>query len=201
MFGSAGMSLCMALSAVFVGIGTKSLGYGAIVVLYPLHTFFTVGRQANMWICPSEILPLNLHARGGAIGVISQWAFAFLVVEITPVLITNIGYKSYIVFAVLNLAAIPVVYFFFPETNQLPLEAVDFLFSRDGQTRNLLQAVGESTDKNVQGAVQPGLCNGVEELAAMETKASVILRENCGGCSISSIAGEDEHQFYPGCPC
>ncbi|KAH7008999.1 putative hexose carrier protein [Ilyonectria destructans] len=178
MFGSAGMTLCMALSAVFVGIGTKSLGYGAVVVLYVFYTFFTVGWQANMWIYPSEILPLKLRVRGGAIGVVSQWAFTFLVVQITPVLITNIGYKSYIVFAALNFAAIPVVYFFFPETNQLPLEAVDLLFSRDGQTPNLLQVVRESTDKNVQEAVRAGLHNKVEELLEMETKANVVFREN-----------------------
>jgi hypothetical protein len=131
-----------------------------------------------MWIYSSEILPLKLRVRGGAIGVVSQWAFTFLVVEITPVLITNIGFKSYIVFAVLNFAAIPVVYFSFPETNQLPLEAVDLLFSRDGQTPNLLKVVRESTDKNVQEAVRASLHSRVEELVAVETKAIVVHREN-----------------------
>lgn len=183
MFGSAGMSLCMALSAMFVGIGIKSLGYGAVVVLYVFYTFFTVGWQANMWTYPSEILPLKLRLRGGAIGVVSQWAFTFLIVEITPVLITNIGYKSYIVFAVLNFVAIPVVYFVFPETNQLPLEAVDLLFSRDGQKPNLLRVVRESTKKNVQEAVQASLNSGVAELVAMETKTSVIHREIVEGAA------------------
>ncbi|KUL83010.1 hypothetical protein ZTR_09314 [Talaromyces verruculosus] len=165
----------------FGSAGTKNLGYGAVVVLYVFYTFFTIRWQANMWTYPSEILPLKLRVRGGAIGVVSQWAFTFLIVEITPVLITNIGYKSYIVFAILNFVAIPVVYFFFPETNQLPLEAVDLLFSRDGVKPNLLKVVRGSTKKSIQEAVQGSLNSGVAELVAVETKTDVVHRENVDG--------------------
>jgi hypothetical protein len=56
LFGSAGMAVCMTLSAVFVGIGGKSLGYAATVFMYLFYTFFTTGWQANMWICESTIL-------------------------------------------------------------------------------------------------------------------------------------------------
>lgn len=73
MLGSAGMGTCMLLSAIFVGIGTKRLGYAAAVVLYLFQTFFTLGWQSNMWIYPSELLPLRLRLRGGAIAVVSQW--------------------------------------------------------------------------------------------------------------------------------
>jgi sugar porter (SP) family MFS transporter len=51
LFGSAGMALCMTLSAVFVGIGGQKLGYAATVCMYLFYTFFTTGWQANMWIC------------------------------------------------------------------------------------------------------------------------------------------------------
>ena len=57
MFGSAGMSVCMLLSAIFIGLGGKGLGYGATVVLYLFQTFFTIGWQSNMWIYPSESFP------------------------------------------------------------------------------------------------------------------------------------------------
>ncbi|KAK9492238.1 general substrate transporter [Lipomyces doorenjongii] len=148
LLGSMGMGTCMLLSAVFVGIGTKGLGYAAIVVLYLFQTFFTLGWQSNMWIYPSELLPLKLRLRGGALSVVSQWLFTFVVVEITPVMISNITYKSYIVFALLNFVTIPVVYFFFPETSQLPLEMVDQLFAdRDGKRPSIFRAVRDSTNK------------------------------------------------------
>ncbi|KAK5706970.1 hypothetical protein LTR17_021113 [Elasticomyces elasticus] len=102
-----------------------------------------------MWIYPSELLPLKFRLRGGAIAVVSQWLWTFLVVEITPPMITNIGYKSYIVFAIVNFVTVPFVYFLYPETSQLPLEAIDLLFANRARGRrpNILEVVRDSTNK------------------------------------------------------
>lgn len=59
MIGSAGMGICMLLSAIFVGIGTKGLGYAAAVVLYLFQTFFTLGWQSNMVSPSSEVLAFH----------------------------------------------------------------------------------------------------------------------------------------------
>jgi hypothetical protein len=45
-----------------------------------------------------------------------------------PTAITNIGWRVYIIFAVFNLAFIPMIYFLFPETAGFTLEAVDLAF-------------------------------------------------------------------------
>lgn len=155
MIGSTGMGICMMCSAIFVGIGTTNLGYAAAVMLYLFQTFFTLGWQSNMWIYPSELLPLKLRGRGAALAVVSQWMFTFLVVEITPPMITNIGYKSYIVFAVINFATVPFVYFSFPETRQMPLEAVDLLFAdRDGKRPSLWRVVQDSVNPDFVAGVK-----------------------------------------------
>jgi len=110
---------------------------------------------------------------------VSQWLWTFLVVEITPVMITKIGYKSYIVFAIINFVTVPFVslllickltqfanatarrqvYFFYPETSQLPLEAVDLLFAdRDNRQRpSIRQVVKDSTDKAFMAEVHATL--------------------------------------------
>lgn len=168
MLGSAGMGTCMMLSAIFVGIGTKGLGYAAAVVLYIFQTFFTLGWQSNMWIYPSELLPLKLRLRGGALAVVSQWLWTFLVVEITPPMITNIGYKSYIVFAVINFVTVPIVYFCYPETCRLPLEAVDLLFAdRDGKRPSIFRVVKDSKNKAY-----------VEEIKAQLQERSALRADN-----------------------
>lgn len=113
MIGSAGMGTCMLLSAIFVGVGTKGLGYAAAVVLYLFQSFFTLGWQSNMWIYPAELLPLKLRLRGGAIAVVSQWLWTFFVVQITPPMISSINFWSYAIFAIINYLTIPLVYFFF----------------------------------------------------------------------------------------
>jgi hypothetical protein len=73
--------------------------------------------------------------------------FTFLVVEITPVSISNIGYRTYIYFAgishsvsntlhsiliflaVFNFCFLPLIYFFYPEARNLTLEQIDHLFT------------------------------------------------------------------------
>ena len=45
-----------------------------------------------------------------------------MVVMVTPVAFASIGYKTYIIFAVINAFMVPCVYFFFPETAYRSLE-------------------------------------------------------------------------------
>lgn len=54
-----------------------------------------------------------------------------MIVQIAPIALDNIGWKTYIIFAVLNACWVPIIYFTFPETKGLELEDVDRLFSGD----------------------------------------------------------------------
>lgn len=47
---------------------------------------------------------------------------------ITPTLISNLAWKGYLIFMALNFAFIPLVYFCYPETSNLSLEEIDWLF-------------------------------------------------------------------------
>lgn len=42
----------------------------------------------------------------------------FVIVEITPIGIQNLGWKFWIVWTVLNAVCMPVIYFFYPETGE-----------------------------------------------------------------------------------
>ena len=54
-----------------------------------------------------------------------------MTVEVTPTGISTLAYKFFIIWTVMNLVFIlPCVYFFFPETKGLSLEAIDEIFIR-----------------------------------------------------------------------
>jgi hypothetical protein len=53
-----------------------------------------------------------------------------MVVMVTPVAFASIGYKTYVVFAVINAFIVPCVYFFFPETAYRSLEEMDAIFHK-----------------------------------------------------------------------
>lgn len=78
---------------------------------------------------PAEYTPLAIRTRAAALATASNWIFTFLVVEITPVSISNIGWRTYVYFAVFNACFIPLIYFFYPETKWLSLEQIDKLFT------------------------------------------------------------------------
>lgn len=75
-----------------------------------------------------EILPLAHRTKGSGLATACLWLSTFVVVEFVPTAITNIGWRVYIIFAVFNLAFIPMIYFLFPETAGFTLEAVDLAF-------------------------------------------------------------------------
>jgi len=84
--------------------------------------------MATVWIYPPEILPLKIRAKGAALAAAADFLGNFLVVEITPPALRNIGYKTYIIFAIFNLCNAFIVWMFYPETGGLELESVDRLF-------------------------------------------------------------------------
>lgn len=72
---------------------------------------------------------MAIRTRAAALATASNWIFTFLVVEITPISIDSIGYKTYIYFCIFNFCFIPMIYFLYPETQWLSLEQIDKLFT------------------------------------------------------------------------
>ncbi|KFY67099.1 hypothetical protein V496_01753 [Pseudogymnoascus sp. VKM F-4515 (FW-2607)] len=131
LFAAAGQCACMAILAGSVSTGTKSGGIVAIVMLFLFNFFFAVGLLAIPWLLPAEYAPLAIRTRAASLATASNWIFTFLVVEITPVSINSIGWRTYVYFAVFNFFFIPLIWFFYPETRNLSLEQIDKLFTGD----------------------------------------------------------------------
>ncbi|KAL4942973.1 hypothetical protein BDV06DRAFT_153114 [Aspergillus oleicola] len=130
LFGAAGMSISMAILAGTASAGTDSANIAVIVFLFVFNTFFAIGWLGMTWLYPAEIVPLKIRAPANALSTSSNWIFNFMVVMITPVCFNNIGYQTYIIFAVINAFIFPVTYFFYPETAYRSLEEMDRIFRK-----------------------------------------------------------------------
>ncbi|KAA8649356.1 uncharacterized protein ATNIH1004_005257 [Aspergillus tanneri] len=131
---AAGMSVSMAILAGtnyrLTHLNDSQAGIGQAVFLFVFNTFFAIGWLGMTWLYPAEIVPLRIRAPTNALSTSANWIFNFMVVMITPVAFENIGYKTYIIFAVINAFIFPVVYFFFPETRYRSLEEMDNIFKK-----------------------------------------------------------------------
>jgi hypothetical protein len=136
-----GMCIVLVAEAIAVnrieadGYHNTSAGVAAVFFVFAFEACFTWGWMATVWVYPPEILPLKIRAKGAALAAGADFLGNFLVVEVTPDGVKNLGWKFYIVWAVLNLVNAIVVWIFYPETGGQPLEAVDTLFVTDEQQR------------------------------------------------------------------
>lgn len=76
--------------------------------------------MAGVWLMCTEIHSLAFRTVAGGLQASVQWALNFLILQVIPIGIDNIGYKVYFIFACFNLFYVPVVYFFIPEVRSLP---------------------------------------------------------------------------------
>ncbi|KFX96936.1 hypothetical protein O988_05101 [Pseudogymnoascus sp. VKM F-3808] len=129
LWSAAGMSVCMAvLAGTTSSVGNQTALVVAVIALYFFQFIYTVGYSGLTFLYATEVAPLQLRAAISAVSTAAVWTFNFLLAEITPVGFNTIGYRYYIIFAILNAAIVPSVYFFFPETNGRSLEEIDGIF-------------------------------------------------------------------------
>lgn len=126
MFSGAGLSICMAIMA---GAGsTPRLATLSVAFIFLYDFFYPIGFLGLTFLYATEIAPIRMRVPITAIANSTQWMCQFVVGQITPPGTTNLKNKYWIIFAVLNACFVPIVFFFFPETNGRSLEEVDHIF-------------------------------------------------------------------------
>ncbi|KAJ6112228.1 hypothetical protein N7523_008289 [Penicillium sp. IBT 18751x] len=100
-------------------------GKASIVFFFLFHGSFGIGMLGVPWLYPTEINSLPMRTKGAAIATAIDWITNFVIVQITPIGIQNIGWKFWIVWTVTNAAFLPILYLFYPETANRSLEDID----------------------------------------------------------------------------
>ncbi|KAG1854934.1 general substrate transporter [Suillus subalutaceus] len=129
LIGTIGQCIVMLLLAILGYINNKPAQIASVVMLFGFNTFFAIGWLGMAWLYCAELAGLRTRAPTNALSTASNWTFNFVVVMVVGPSFNNISWRTYIVFAALNAAIIPVVYFFFPETGGRSLEDLDVVFA------------------------------------------------------------------------
>lgn len=72
---------------------------------------------------------MRIRTQAAGLATCSNWIFNYAVVQLAPIMINRIAWKTYFVFFCFNIAFIPCIYFLFPETNGHKLETLDAIFN------------------------------------------------------------------------
>jgi sugar porter (SP) family MFS transporter len=128
--GTIGQMFSMIITFACLIPGTEGPAKGAAVGLFTYIAFFGATWLPLPWLYPAEINPLKTRQKANAFSTINNWLWNFFIVMITPVLITQISWGTYLLFGALNACFIPIIYFFYPETSGRSLEEIDLIFAK-----------------------------------------------------------------------
>lgn len=129
LIGTIGQCIVMLLLAILGYINNGPAQIVSVVLLFGFNTFFAIGWLGMAWLYCAELAGLRTRAPTNALSTASNWTFNFVVVMVVGPSFNNISWRTYIVFAALNAAIVPAVYFFFPETGGRSLEDLDVVFA------------------------------------------------------------------------
>ncbi|KAJ4424052.1 hypothetical protein N0V82_001299 [Gnomoniopsis sp. IMI 355080] len=130
LIGTVGQMCSMFITFACLLAGGPQNAKGAAVGLFTYIASFGATWLPLPWLYPAEVNPIKTRAKANAVSTCSNWLFNFLIVMVTPIMITNIGWGTYLFFAVINASFLPVIWFFYPETANRSLEEIDIIFAK-----------------------------------------------------------------------
>ena len=105
--GAIGMGLMFVVLSVCIHEGptNKTAEVFAAIAMFGYAFFFGISYAVN-WLFPTEVAPLAYRTQIYALTIATQFGTNFMVVEVTPLGITNLGYQFFIIWAVMCLCMI-----------------------------------------------------------------------------------------------
>lgn len=108
--------------------GITPSGAAGIAMVYLEAFSFNMSWGPLPWLYIGEIFPNRIREIGIAAGAASQWLFNFVMSQITPHAIANIGWRTFLMFAIFNYAIIFYSFFILRETAGKSLEEMEVVF-------------------------------------------------------------------------
>ncbi|KDQ57000.1 hypothetical protein JAAARDRAFT_280302 [Jaapia argillacea MUCL 33604] len=115
-----------------------------IAMIFLTSIFFSLSLGPVSWVLASEVFPTRVRSVGTSLATCCNWAFNVLFSQVSPIAMTNIGWKFYIVFVCLNAIDFLIIMFLFPETKGKTLEEMAVVFGDDVDARQVLDDHGVS---------------------------------------------------------
>ncbi|CAO1636529.1 unnamed protein product [Parajaminaea phylloscopi] len=130
----AGSTFCVvaALQASFPNSGNnfnQSAAIAFVAMTWIFNLSFSSGIGPLSWAIPAEIFDTALRAKGTAITSMAAWISNFMIGQVTPRALENIGWRFYIVFAVCGFTNALTFFLVLPETKGRTLEEMDRYFA------------------------------------------------------------------------
>lgn len=140
----------------------------SLTMIYLEAMAYNISWGAVSWIYIGEIFPNRIRESGVAIGMSTQWLFNFAFSFITPHAVQNLGWRTFLMFAVFNYALVVYVWFFILETKGKSLEEMEYLFA--DKFKRWLPPLPASL--GTEGGLKEDRRDSSQEVTSVDNKAS-----------------------------
>lgn len=123
-------------------------GVISVLMVYIFAFFFGVSLGPISWNVCAEIFPLHINARCCAITTCTQWVFQIVIAAITPPLLAEVGWATYLIYAGFCILSFVWVSVFVPETRGVGVgKPMDELFGAEdpSEDEEAILEVSETT--------------------------------------------------------
>lgn len=103
--------------------------WGFIIMTWLYNFSFSATCGPLSWIIPAEVFDTRTRAKGVSIATMLSFAFNTMIGQVTPIAMTNIGYRYYFVFVICNFTNALFFWLLLPETKRVPLEEMNQMFT------------------------------------------------------------------------
>jgi MFS family permease len=107
------------------------LGTAGAVFVFVFLWFFTMFNIVPCWIYGTEIWPQEVRAKGYSFTILG-WAIGCgMNTFVIPIMLSKLGWATFVFFGCMNIIALPIVWYFYPEVAGKSLEEINLLFTSD----------------------------------------------------------------------
>ncbi|CAI7618307.1 hypothetical protein N7527_008734 [Penicillium freii] len=103
--------------------------WGFIIMTWVYNFSFSATCGPLSWIIPAEVFDTRTRAKGVSIATMTSFAFNTMIGQVTPIAMTNIGYRYYFLFVICNFTNALFFWLLLPETKRVPLEEMNQMFT------------------------------------------------------------------------
>ncbi|KAF2681728.1 general substrate transporter [Lentithecium fluviatile CBS 122367] len=135
LIGSAGQAFSMFYIGVNAAVNPTKAGDSlngnsifAIICVYLFVVFYSFGWGPVPFILSSECSPNHVRSLVMALALMTQWLFNFVIAKITPLMLADITYGTFLLFGSCCILMGVYAIFCVPETKNVPLESIHHLF-------------------------------------------------------------------------
>ncbi|KAL4914668.1 general substrate transporter [Aspergillus aurantiobrunneus] len=109
--------------------GISSPTAASIAMIYLEAASYNMSWGPVPWLYMSEIFPTRIREIGIAVGTATQWLFNFVFSQATPHAVSNMGWRTFLMFCIFNWAIVVYVFLFIKETTGKSLEEMEEVFN------------------------------------------------------------------------